>query len=231
MVSEKGRVTLHPPTNSLVVTAGPETIQQVREVLGRLDQPGQQVRVRVRFEEGRLEKGQALSGDVTASGGDWKVTTGGRQENGVDIRLQNQSRRKGQTAETVITVMSGTEAYISVGEDLPVTNRWHRLCRRYGAGCDDSGFRRMETGLQVIPILREGYAVLQITPRISGMGMRSGSVKFTEAATTVRVPLKEWVRIGGSDQNVNEVIGEIFSAGRREQGSSVSLWLKVEPYM
>jgi rRNA processing protein Gar1 len=231
MVSGKGRVTLHPPTNSLVVTAGRETIQQVREVLGRLDQPVQQVRVRVRFEEERLEQGQAVSGDVTASGDDWKVTTGRRQEDGVDIRLQDQSRRESQTADTVVTVMSGTEAYISVGEDLPVSNRWHRLCRRYGAGCDDPGFRHMETGFQVIPILREGYAVLQITPLISGMGTRPGSVKFTEASTTVRVPLQEWVRIGGSDQNANEVIREILSVGRREQGSSVSLWLKVEPYM
>jgi hypothetical protein len=122
------------------------------------------------------------------------------------------------------------EAYIVVGQDVPVTNRWQYLCRRYRRGCDDPDFRRMETGLQVIPIVREDYAILQITPTVSsgGLGSRPGAVEFTEATTTVRVPLNEWVRIGGAEQESNEVIREILAAGRREQGSSTSMWLRVE---
>jgi len=151
VLSGEGRVTAHTPTNSLVVTGRPETIRQVREVLARLDKPIQQVTVRVRFEEEGRQKDRAVSADVTVSGDDWRVSTGGRQEDGVDVRLRDESRRRTQSGETSVTVMSGTEAYIAVGEDLPVTDRWHHICRRYRGPCDDTAFRRMETGLRWFP--------------------------------------------------------------------------------
>jgi len=64
-----------------------------------------------------------------------------------------------------------------------------------------------------------------------GGGGYAGSVPFTAAVTTVRVSLNEWVRIGGTNKDANEVFREILSAGRSEKRSSLSLWVKVEASM
>jgi type II secretory pathway component GspD/PulD (secretin) len=134
---------------------------------------------------------------------------------------------RGGSSEYFINALSGSWAYIRVGQDIPYTARWSDLCRRYGRPVV---FQRIETGFDVKPVIREGMADVEIVPRISetGSGGRPGGVQFAEASTRVQVPLGQWVTIGGSDQSANEVLRAILEAGSSRQSSALSIQLFVE---
>jgi hypothetical protein len=53
-------------------------------------------------------------------------------------------------------------------------------------------YRRIETGFDVRPVIRETLAEVEIVPRISeiGSGGDSGVVHFAEAATRIHAPLE-----------------------------------------
>jgi hypothetical protein len=146
---------------------------------------------------------------------------------GVDVRAQERSVSRSGSSEYFINALSGSWAYIRVGQDIPYTARWSDLCRRYGRTV---AFQRIETGFDVKPVIRENMADVEIVPRISetGTGGRTGGVRFAEASTQIQVPLGQWVTIAGSDQSENEVLRAILEAGSSRQSSALSIQLFVE---
>jgi type II secretory pathway component GspD/PulD (secretin) len=145
----------------------------------------------------------------------------------VDVRLQDRNISRGGSSEYFITALSGSWAYIRVGQDIPYTARWADLCRSYGRTV---AFQRIETGFDVKPVIRENLADVEIVPRISEMGSGGphGAVRFAEASTQVQVPLAQWITIGGADQSANEVLRAILEAGSSRQSSALSIQLMVE---
>jgi type II secretory pathway component GspD/PulD (secretin) len=134
--------------------------------------------------------------------------------------------------EYSITTMSGSAAYILAGKEVPYRQRWTYLSRRYGGYMDTVVLRRIETGMEVTPIVMGNRAQIEITPRISHEDPegKRGVVRFTKASTVLSAPLGRWVTIGGADQRSNEVIREILKSGSAKRDSSMVISLKVELY-
>ena len=90
--------------------------------------------------------------------------------------------------------------------------RWIYLLDKYARYNERITIQRIETGFDVKPVIAGEYANIEIIPRIShrGSGGRKKVIRFTEAATTVSVPLNQWVSIGGAQKNNNEVMEEIL---------------------
>lgn len=232
MLSQEGAVTADPRTNSLVVTDDAESIRKVHAFLADFDKPGKQVRISVRFDEVDSIEGRSVSAKGRASGKHWNVGTGGKKGDGVDVRLKDRNRCQRRTSEYSIVTMSGSEAYILAGKEVPYRQRWTYLSRRYGGYVDTVVLKRIETGMEVTPIVMENRARIEITPRISheGRGGRRGVVRFTRASTVLSAPLGRWMTIGGTDQRGNEVIREILKSGGSTRDSSLVISLKVETY-
>jgi hypothetical protein len=76
------------------------------------------------------------------------------------------------------------------------------------------------------------HANIEITPRISyeDSDGSKGIIRFTKAATSLSVPLGQWVNIGGTDNESNEVIKAILERGSGKKNSSTSISLLVEKY-
>jgi len=231
-LSPEGKATADPRTNSLVVTDDEESLRQVRTFLADFDRPGKQVKISVRFDEVDSIQGRSVSAEGRASGKHWSVTTGGKKEDGVDFRLEDRNRRQKGTSEYSIITMSGSAAYILAGKEIPYRQRWTYLSRRYGGYVDTVVLRRIETGMEVTPLIVGNHAQIEITPRISHEGRegRRGVVRFTKASTVLSAPLGRWVTIGGTDQRSNEVIREILKSGGSNRDSSLIISLKVEEY-
>ena len=229
MLSPEGKISADERTNSLIIVDSAEAIARVKQSLAVIDAPVRQAMVRVRFQDSASREERSVSGGGQVSGDNGSVSTGRRRgpRDGVDVRAQDRSVSRGGSSEYFINALSGSWAYIRVGQDIPYTARWSDLCRRYGRPVV---FQRIETGFDVKPVIRENMADVEIVPRISEMGSdgRPGGVRFAEASTQVQVPLGQWVTIGGSDQSGNEVLRAILEAGSSRQSSALSIQLFVE---
>jgi type II secretory pathway component GspD/PulD (secretin) len=229
LLSPGGRAVADARTNALLVVDDEETIQRVREFLEGFDKLGKQAKIRVRFDESGARERASVEGRARASGEDWSVSAGKPMtKDGVEVRLQDRSRAQQGSSEFFVTVVSGSAAYIMVGQDILYTQRWLDLTRRYGRVTESVTIQRIETGFEVMPVILKDHADIEITPRISHGGPGSRVVRFTEASTRLMAPIGQWVMIGGASQQSNEVIRAVLEAGRGEGRSVTSISLLVE---
>jgi len=232
LLSSTGKVTFVDRVHSLVVTDSAESIQNIRTFLKTFDTPPQQVRIRLRFTEKLASRDHRIAGRGRVSGDGWSLSTGGKTEDGVDIQADARKIRRQQTGEHVIVTTSGSPAYIFTGIDVPYRQHWVDLCRRRAVCIDTVEYRRIETGMEIVPFIVGNRATIEITPRISRVqaGDPEGVVRFTHASTRLSVPLGQWVEIGGTNQAGSEVLSAIISGGRGKESSSLTMQLMVETF-
>ena len=230
MLSPKGEAVADKMTNSLIITDNEESIQKIRAFLPSVDVLGKQVRIRVKFQEVRSSKDRSLSAGGSISGKGWEVSKGRKKQKGLHVDVVNESTRKKSSSESFITVTSGSSAYIVAGEDIPYRERWLYLSRRYARLVDTVTFRRVETGMEVRPVVTGKIARIDITPRISYESTegKEGTIHFTSAQTSLTVPLGQWVSVGGTSDKENEVLNALLECGRGEKDASLAIFMKVE---
>ena len=230
MLSDEGRATVDIRTNSIFVTDGRESLDRIRELLKGFDTPVPQVRIRFKFEEESLSKNRDISASGGVSGKGWSVSAGKAKRDGVRVRARDGKGTQERYSESFITVLSGSAAYISVGKEIPFTDRWVDLSRRYARYGQRVSFKKIETGMEVRPIVAGERVNIEITPRVSyeEAGKR-GVIRFTEASTRLVVTRGRWVSLGGHSKESNEVIRQILSRRSARDNTDVSLSLMVEP--
>ena len=229
LLSAEGKISADDRTNHLIVVDSEEAIERVRQTLELIDRQAPQATIRVRFQGTAEREDRSISGGGRASGDKWSVS-GGRMQHageGVEVRTQDRSVSRSGDSEYFINVLSGSWAYIRVGQDVPISTYWVDLCRRYG---QTVVYRRIETGFDVKPVIHETLAEVEIVPRISepGAGGRGDAVRFSEAATRTVVPLGQWIVIGGADQSASEVVRAILGTGASRQSSGMSIQMMIE---
>ncbi len=230
LLSPDGRAVADARTNALLVVDSEETIRRVREFLEGFDKPGKQARIRLRFDESGAGGETRVEGRARASGEDWSLDAGKpMRKDGVEVRLQDRSRSRQGSSEFFLTVVSGSAAYVMVGQDILYTQRWIDLTRRHARITESVTIQRIETGFEVKPVILKDHADIEITPRISHGGAGPHVIHFTEASTRLVAPIGQWVTIGGASQQSNEVIRAVLEAGRGERSSVTSISLLVEP--
>jgi len=229
LLSQDGTVTVDRRTNSLIISDEEDSIHKARIFLEDYDKPIRQVSVHVRFKEIRSEEGGAVSADARVSGNGWSVSTGGKTDDGVDVRVRGGKKHRRSDSEYFIRVASGSPAYILTGEEIPYTEKWLYLCRRYARVRESVVFQRIDTGFEVVPVVMGDRVSIDITPRISHevSGRKPGIIRFTRASTSLLVPMDQWVAIGGTSETDNEVISAILEAGTHSQNSKLTISLKV----
>jgi type II secretory pathway component GspD/PulD (secretin) len=230
LLSAEGRLSADDRTHQLIVIDSEEAIERVRQTLAVLDRPAPQATIRVRCHETAHREDRSVAAGGRVSGDQWALSGGrGRRGDGVDLQAQDRSNSRSGDSEYFINVLSGSWAYIRVGQDVPAAAYWGDLCRRYG---HTVAYRRIETGFEVRPVIRETLAEVEIVPRLSEIGSkgRGEAVRFTAAATRTVVPLGQWIVIGGSDQSASEVVRAILETGGSRQSSAASIQLMVETH-
>ena len=229
LLTPGGKATIDIRTNSIIVNDTNESVAKIQALVASMDKPAEQVRIRLRFQETGLSKEKDLSASGRVSGDRWSVATGGSRREGVRVRARETRVNRQGTTESFISVMSGSFAYIWVGRDIPFTERWVYLSRRYAQVVDKVSFQRVETGFEVRPIVAGNSVRVEIVPRISSLeeGER-GVVRLTEASTTMSVHKGQWVTIAETSEQSNEAAHDILSSGSSSANSTLSLSLKVE---
>jgi type II secretory pathway component GspD/PulD (secretin) len=229
MLSPDGKISADDRTNSLIIVDSEEVIARVQQSLTAIDTIPRQVTVRVRFRESteRDERSAAAGGRVSGDRGSVVVGSPSRHGDGVDVRVADRTQRASGGSEQFISTLSGSWAFIHVGQEIPYTPRWAEICRRHGRTV---AFQRLETGFEVKAVLQADLAEVEIVPRISGISSsgRSGEIRFSEASTRLQVPTGRWVSIAGSEQGANEVVRAILEVGGSRRSSQMTIELMVE---
>jgi type II secretory pathway component GspD/PulD (secretin) len=230
LLSLDGKAFVDTRTNSIVVRDSSESLRQIRAALAESDKAIEQVRIRFRFVQQNVSRERDISLSGRVSGERGSVAIGKRKRDGVSLHIGDREVNQRRNGEFFITVTSGGTAYIRVGKDVPYTERWVYLSRRYAHVVETVNVRSLETGFEVRPVVAGDHVHIDIVPRISyeESGKR-GVIHFTEASTRLRVPRGEWIILGGDREESNEAIRDILTSGSTERNSTLSLSLMVEP--
>jgi type II secretory pathway component GspD/PulD (secretin) len=228
LLSPEGKASVDTRTNSLIVVDTKESLAKIESFVASMDQPAEQVKVRFRFQEQGVSTDRDISASGRVSGEHGSVAIGGDRREGMHVRARDRVVNRRGNTESFISVMSGSSAYLWVGKDVPYTEQWVYFTHHYAHVVETVNFQRVETGFEVLPIVAGNNVQIEIVPRISSLERGGQVVRFTEAATTLSVPKGQWVTIGGTSEQSNEVFRDILSYGSSSTNSTLSLSLMVE---
>ena len=228
----------------LIVRATPANLEQLREILRKIDTVPRQLRITVSQDEQRNDDmtRAEVSGRVSI-GEHGRIVLPGRARDGaaVEYRRGNDHLRgdvvsrqsqSNSGATQQVTVLEGKQAFIHVGSAIPLpqSNVVYDNHGARGARIVNSvAYRDVTTGFTVLPRLNGDRVTLEINPQRDSLSAdKEGQINIQHMQTSVSARLGEWMEIGGALQNEN-----VQRDGIAERRSSVGserrkIWLKVE---
>jgi type II secretory pathway component HofQ len=227
MLSAGGSVTVSQRVNSLVIVDSPEAIRRVHAFLEQFDKPVEQVRIHVRFNTAGSDEESAIAARGRYSKDKVSVAVGGKKKDGVDISLEDRELRRSSTSSAFVVAMSGSPAFICAGKEIPY-RQGSAFFRRHAPGGATVAWQNAESGFEVTPIVAGDNVHLKIVPRIAYDDRKDAVIRFFEARTELTTPFGQWVEIGGTTDQQNEIYREILSQSMRGGNSVNSISIMVE---
>lgn len=214
--------------NQLILRAQPARMREIEEIVTKLDAARVNRKITVKTsnnlqsQQERVEaKGAAKVGKVMVSNDRHSKPNSGR------VEAENNSSNSSQNSKQFINVLDGERAFIRVGQIVPFTQEWVTLTNRYVQIERTTDWREISTGFAVRPRTVGNSVELEITPRIARLN-NQGYIDFEELTTVMRVSLGNWVDIGGTMQQNDEVSRKILGIQNTSSQQNSSLSIKVE---
>ncbi len=214
--------------NQLILRASPERMRDIEAIVESLDVARVNRRITVsnsnsiETQHNRTEaSGTIRRGNVSISNDRHAAPNNGR----VDI-VRNTSNTY-RSGNQFINVVEGERAYISNGQIVPFTQEWISLTRRYIQIERLTDWREITTGFAVRPRTIGNQVELEITPRIASLN-NQGFIDVESLTTTIRVNLGDWVNIGGTMQNNDEISRKILGLQSTSNNQNSNIIIKVE---
>lgn len=227
----------------LIVRTSQSNLEQIRKMVGELDQALQQLLITVAMADNRRDLREEYDvGARVQLGGRGSVQIGETEKNlergsataGVDTgkaRVQtrvyrNEGTRNSPAAQST-RVTEGYWATIQTGTAIPYTES-----RRNPDGTVTRTLhhRNVMTGFDVLPRLNEDGVVLRISPHRSQLSTQGRDAIDTQGiATTVSGKLGEWIPLGGASEFTHQQRHDIGSRIHTQNSAQQQIWVKVEP--
>jgi hypothetical protein len=216
--------------NHLIIRASPEKMIEIEQIISTLDVERQNLKITV----SRQNNSQANDDNTTVSGRKpiGNITIGSNKYprnvvDGIELDIENNQSSIRSNGNQFINVMDGERAFIRVGQSVPYTQEWVTLTRRYASIQRTTEFVDISTGFSVRPRSIGNQIELEITPRIAQLN-QNNYIDFEELSTIVRVNRGEWLDLGGTMQQKDEVSHAILSKQNDGQSQSNALSIRVE---
>ncbi len=201
--------------SQLILRASPATHAQVQRVLQGLDRTPRNLTISVRSDDEMRAAREGVEGRVL-------VRPEGVSVNG---RIESSRSRQDNSATQQIRVLEGSPARLRVGRETPYTQPvWvetpHGMQRVPTTVIRESG-----RWLNVSPQLQGDQVLLDIQPESAQVNpQHPRSLEVQSLSTRVRVPLGQWVPLGGVDsQGQQQINGQTNT-----QSQSNQTWVKIE---
>ena len=241
-------------SGQLVVTATPAQMQEVRRLLSTLDKAPARLLITVRRD--RSEKSRRDSASVHARTDNVSINRGrviagqggpgGDMGSGDSISVDVASRQGNQQQEIVqrVQVIEGSEAYISIGEEIPVRNRGISTGSGGVYRYDSTEYYPAVTGVYAVARLRGDNVFIDLSTTSRQRGnkgiIRAGRedrkfyrqsnhpISRADLSTSVTGTLGEWIAIGAVDQVSNSAQSGILATEKRLSESMYGMYIKVD---
>jgi hypothetical protein len=155
------------------------------------------------------------------------VAVGRKKKDGVDISAQNRAHRQSSTFSAFVVAMSGSPAFIRTGKEIPY-REGSAFFRRHAPGGETVTWRTVDSGFEVTPIVAGENVHLKIVPRVAYDDRKDAVIRFFGAQTELTTPFGQWVEIGGTTDQQNEIFREILSQSKGGGNSINSISIMVE---
>ncbi len=221
LVGEDGTVT--GMNNQLIVRATPAQLLEIESVIAAMDVPRANRKITVASNRNQQStyNNTELSGNVNIG----NVTIGNRQRGqGASIDVTRQQNQSSQKSQQFIQVVDGQRAFIQVGTLVPFTQDWLLITKRYTQLTRTTDWVEVSTGFAVSPRTIGNQVEVEVTPRITNLRSQQ-SIDFETLTTVVRVNLGEWINIGQTMQQRDDVSRKILGSqsGNFEDKSNLSI--------
>jgi len=202
----------------LIVRTTPANLEEIKRILASVDTAPRRLLITVTHdaEVARREQSSEVSGRI--GGGEARVVVpgSGERRGGSVVIRDGDNRVRARGFEGVSTgsdrnthsvqVLEGREAFIRVGQSLPVRER---QVRRTVVGgqvveqvVDSTQYRDISTGFYVLPRVSGERVTLDVSPQRETLSRGiPGGVNVQSAVTTVSGRLGEWMEIAGIAQD------------------------------
>lgn len=226
MVGEDGTAT--GLRNQLIVRASPERIREIEIIVKQLDTARENRRITVNRNANQNSQNSRIDANGKVQIGE--VTIGNNRHakpNRGNIYIEETTRTTQQSSSQFLNVLDGERAFIRVGQYVPFTQEWIVLTSRFTQVEQFTDWQEISTGFAVRPRSFGNQVELEITPRIARLNTQ-GTIDFEELTTTLRVQLGEWVDIGSTMQNHDEVSRKILGVSSNASSNQSGLTIKVD---
>jgi len=204
----------------LIVRTTPANLEEIKRILASLDTAPRQLVITVR-QETDVDRSRSSAGVSGSVGGDHgRVTipgSGGTRGGNVVLRdgddplrvnvLEGTSSERDRSEQTV-RVMEGREAFVRIGQSVPVRER--QVQRTVVGGrvveqvVEGAQYRDVASGFYVLPRVSGDRVTLDVSSQRESLSRRSaGNVNVQSLVTTVSGRLGEWMEIGGVGQDAS----------------------------
>ncbi len=216
--------------NQLIIRAKPEQIAEIRKVLATIDRPARKLIIYVRHGATYALDRDGVSADISAKlGKHTTITTGRTTKPGTArIRVRSSSTNSQLDATQHVQALEGRPAFIATGKSVPIDEQTTIIAGGVVQQQNTVRYRDVTTGFYVTPLLHGDQVTLNISPHMQRQGSVHGTYDITEADTTVRGKIGEWIAIGGLSNREDNQDSDILRRSQTSGHNQHSIQLLVE---
>lgn len=224
VLGDTGRVSAY--RNQLVVSAEPEQLDELRELLQQLDTPPRRLLISVDSQQGSHSRQDGYRVDGSLSAGNVEIIAGRGEHHGQDrLRIFRRSSGSNDGSLQQVQATEGYPAQIMAGQNLPITYRGRDA---YGYPRHYQEYREVSRGFEVIASVQGEQVVLSIRSQQDRLGRQPGVIDTQYADTRLSGRLGEWIELGGIEESRTLEHSEILSRQTGTQHQGQTLRIKVE---
>jgi len=224
----------------LVVRTTPANLEEIKRILASLDTAPRQLVITVRQDAdvARTRSSAEVSGSVGGDHGRVSIpgsgdTRGGNTGGGnvvlrdgddqVRLNVLEGSGSERDRSEQTVRVVEGREAFVSIGQSVPVRERQVQQTvvggRVVEQVVEGAQYRDVTSGFYVLPRISGDRVTLDVSSQRESFSRRpAGTVNVQSLVTTVSGRLGEWMEIGGVGQDAagqqSVLLGRTSTASR-----------------
>jgi type II secretory pathway component GspD/PulD (secretin) len=226
--------------NQLIVRTTSANLAELRQILIALDSPPRRLMVTVKQDAGlsASQRSAVLSGTTSVGKVQVIVPPGSRDSRGLIIerqrdgnsvraQLQSSESRDNENSVQRLQVLEGNEAFIRVGQSVPVPQETIIQTPQGTQVIQNVQFRDIDTGFYVRPRLSGEQVTLEVSPQRESPGS-GGSVSTQRVSSVVSGRLGEWIEVGGIVQSRMQQNLGIASSDSERNNDQRSIYVKVE---
>ena len=216
--------------DKLFVRSSPSNLAQIREAVAAIDRPQRQLLITVGQGSVGTQDGASVRGSATIGGGDVRVgvnrpPAGG---SGATVVAGSRSVQTGQQNTSSIRALEGSEAYISIGQSVPVTSTtvttgWHPPIAQ-----QSTSYRDVTSGFYATARVSGDLVTLEISSRQQAYRPRDETIDTKGATSVVTGRLGEWIELGAVREAQSGSSSGLLVWGRHTGSSEYSARVKVD---